>query len=51
MNNAPQTLAINIGDAELAHGSYRLVADAGHLIPMEKPKEIFQIIADFLLSL
>ena len=37
--------------AELPHGSYRLVADAGHLIPMEKPKEINQIIADFLLSL
>ena len=37
--------------AELPHGSYRLVADAGHLIPMEKPKEIIQIIADFLLSL
>ena len=37
--------------AELPHGSYRLVADAGHLIPMEKPKEIIQIIADFLRSL
>ncbi len=24
--------------AELPHGSYLLVADAGHLIPMEKPK-------------
>ena len=37
--------------AELPHGTYRLVPDAGHLIPMEKPKQIFQIIADFLLSL
>ena len=37
--------------AELPHGSYRLVADAGHLIPMEKPEEIIQIIADFLRSL
>ena len=37
--------------AELPHGSYRLVPDAGHLIPMEKPKQIIQIIADFLLSL
>ena len=37
--------------AELPHGSYRLVADAGHLIPMEKPEEIIKIIADFLLSL
>ena len=34
--------------AEAAHG---LVADAGHLIPMEKPEEIIQIIADFLRSL
>ncbi len=37
--------------AEMPHGSYRLVADAGHLIPMEKPKEIIQIITDFLRSL
>ena len=37
--------------AELPYGSYRLVADAGHLIPMEKPKEIIQIIADFLRAL
>ena len=37
--------------AELPHGSYRLVADAGHLNPMEKPKEIIQNIADLLLSL
>jgi len=37
--------------AELPHGSYRLIADAGHLIPMEKPKETIQIITDFLRSL
>ena len=37
--------------AELPRGTYRLVEDAGHLIPMEKPKEIIQIIADFLRSL
>ena len=42
---------LNAAAAELPHGSYRLVADAGHLIPMEKPKEIIQIIADFLLSI
>jgi len=37
--------------AELPKGAYRPVADAGHLIPMEKPREIIQIIADFLRSL
>jgi len=29
-------------------GEYRLVKDAGHLIPMEKPAEIFTIIKDFI---
>jgi len=29
-------------------GRYRLIADAGHLIPMQKPKEIAQIITSFM---
>ncbi len=29
------------------HGNYRVVKDAGHLIPMEKPKETVIIIREF----
>jgi len=32
----------------LTQGQYRLVPDAGHLIPMQKPKEIADIIKEFL---
>jgi len=32
----------------LADGRYKSVSDAGHLIPMQKPKEIAKIIKDFL---
>lgn len=32
----------------LADGRYRSVPDAGHLIPMQKPKEIAEIIKEFL---
>ena len=28
-------------------GSYSLIKDAGHLIPMEKPEEIASVIRDF----
>ena len=28
-------------------GSYQLIADAGHLIPMEKPAEMIQVISKF----
>jgi pimeloyl-ACP methyl ester carboxylesterase len=41
---------LKVAAAKLPQGSYRLVAAAGHLIPMEKPKEIIQITADFLRS-
>lgn len=33
--------------AHFPQGEYRLIKDAGHLIPMEKPGESFQIIRDF----
>lgn len=33
------------------NGRYQCIADAGHLIPMEKPREILQIIADFVRSI
>jgi pimeloyl-ACP methyl ester carboxylesterase len=32
----------------LRHGKYKSVAGAGHLIPMQKPKEVAQIIKEFL---
>jgi len=32
----------------LVNGKYKSVPDAGHLIPMQKPKEIAKIITDFL---
>jgi lipase len=32
----------------LRHGRYKSVAEAGHLIPMQKPKEVAQIIKEFL---
>jgi len=32
----------------LRHGRYKSVAEAGHLIPMQKPKEIARIIKEFL---
>ena len=32
----------------LHHGKYKSVAGAGHLIPMQKPKEVAQIIKEFL---
>ena len=31
----------------LPNGTYRLIEGAGHLIPMEKPKEITRIIREF----
>lgn len=34
----------------LPKGAYRLVHDAGHLIPMEKPEETFSIISRFVYS-
>jgi len=35
----------------LKNGKYISVADAGHLIPMEKPKEIIEIIRNFMADL
>ena len=32
----------------LTDGRYKLIPDAGHLIPMEKPKEIAKIIEEFM---
>jgi len=32
----------------LRHGRYKSVPEAGHLIPMQKPKEVAQIIKEFL---
>lgn len=32
----------------LANGQYKSIPDAGHLIPMQKPKEVAKIIKDFL---
>jgi pimeloyl-ACP methyl ester carboxylesterase len=32
----------------LRHGQYKSVTGAGHLIPMQKPKEVAQIIKEFL---
>ena len=32
----------------LRHGKYKSVTGAGHLIPMQKPKEVAQIIKEFL---
>lgn len=43
-----QYIDLKTGASKIPRGSYRLVADAGHLIPMEKPKETLRIIADFL---
>ena len=34
--------------SEFQHGAYRLIANAGHLIPMEKPKEIIDLIVEHL---
>ena len=44
-----QFIDLKAAASRLPHGSYRLVRDAGHLIPMEKPHEIIQIIAEFLI--
>jgi pimeloyl-ACP methyl ester carboxylesterase len=43
-----QFIDLKTGAAKLPNGTYRLIAEAGHLIPMEKPKETIQIISDFL---
>jgi pimeloyl-ACP methyl ester carboxylesterase len=43
-----QFIDLKTGAATLPRGTYRLIADAGHLIPMEKPKETLRIITDFL---
>jgi pimeloyl-ACP methyl ester carboxylesterase len=32
----------------LANGRYKSVPDAGHLIPMQKPKDVAKIIKEFL---
>ncbi len=32
----------------LRHGKYKSVVGAGHLIPMQKPQEVAQIIKEFL---
>ncbi len=34
----------------LADGSYKSIPDAGHLIPMQKPKEVAKIIKEFLVK-
>ncbi len=39
---------LNKATALMPHASYRLVKGAGHLIPMEKPLEIVNIINEFL---
>ena len=46
-----QFIDLKTGAEELPNGSYRLIADAGHLIPMEKPKETIQFVSGFLQSL
>lgn len=44
---------INFADvaSHFRNGRFQRIADAGHLIPMEKPKEILAIISDFAESL
>ena len=37
--------------ATLSKGTYRLIKDAGHLIPMEKPQQIIAIIKEFMATL
>jgi lipase len=37
--------------ATFPNGTYRLIKDAGHLIPMEKPGEIIAIIQEFMATL
>lgn len=34
----------------LANGKYKSISDAGHLIPMQKPKEIAKIIKEFIIE-
>jgi pimeloyl-ACP methyl ester carboxylesterase len=46
-----QFVDLKTGASKLPDGSYCLISEAGHLIPMEKPKDVIQIIADFLQSL
>ena len=46
-----QFIDLKTGASKLPHGSHRLIEGTGHLIPMERPKKIIRIIADFLQSL
>jgi pimeloyl-ACP methyl ester carboxylesterase len=48
--NSTNRPVINLKKAssKFQNGTYRLIRDAGHLIPMEKPQEIIQIVLDFL---
>jgi lipase len=46
-----QFIDLKAGASALPQGSYRLIADAGHLIPMEKPEEVIEIIRGFIRSL
>jgi lipase len=39
-----QYIDLKTGASKLPDGAYRLIEDAGHLIPMEKPKDILNII-------
>lgn len=43
-----QFIDLKAGARQIPRGSHRVVADAGHLIPMEKPAELIQIIGAFL---
>ncbi len=44
---------VNFADAasRFSNGRHRCIADAGHLIPMEQPKELIEIIRDFIETL